>query len=273
MFSVNILDILINTTIIVSVLYMINKIYKLENQNIGFRIRKSSFILGFSIAILSSFISSGTHQVWYMNIVLLCVEIVAVILALYISLKLNDKFILRGIDNSKFIDSQNISVSIVEAGTTISTAILLLSSFLGEGTYLSAIIFFILGQISLFLMIYIYNSITEFEILELIKQDNKSMAIVLFSITVGFSILLSTNIYGDSIDNQLLNEIGIYILSFVLYSIVLFLFLNKFLDKIFFKQYSIEEEIKNDSISNIILYSVVKLSIIILIAFIVHSSL
>jgi hypothetical protein len=57
------------------------------------------------------------------------------------------------------------------------------------------------------------------------------------------------------------------------YALFLFIFLNRFLDKIFFSSFSVKEEIENDNINKIIPYSVMKLIIIVLIAFVVNTNI
>ena len=271
MLNENILIILVDLSIVIITLFLINKLFKIENENISKNIRKASLMLGYTIAIISVIITNILNEIWYMNILFFLVDTSIIIVFLFISLKLNDKLILHNLNNNEEISNNNVSIAIVESGTILATSIILFASMYGEGSYISSIVFFILGQTALFLMIFLYNISTKFNILELLKNDNRSVSIVLFSILVGFSIVLSVNIFGDSTQNELFNDIKYFAYSFVIYIAFLLLLLNNFLDKIFFSSFDVKKEIEDDNIIKITIYSTVKLSIIILITFTVYS--
>ena len=273
MISNNIINISSNLIIMLSILVIINRVFTYEINNISNSIKKSAFILSFSIAAISTVITDNSVLVWYEDLLYFLLDIGIIVVLLFISLKVNDKLILHNIDNNDEISKNNISVAIVEAGSLLATSLILFASMYGNGSYLSGFVFFALGQVSLFFMIVIYNKITKFDILVLVKQNNISMAILLFSLLIGFAIVLCISIFGDSYKISLADEIKYYLQLYVIYGFVLLIFLNKIIDKLLFKSFNIHKDIINDNSINILQYSIIKLSIILLIAFIINTNI
>lgn len=267
MFEGNIMIILTDVVIFLIGLYLLNR-FAIKKKNMGFYIRNSAYMLGFAIAISSSFLSNGMEfDITYP--LFAAIDMAIVLSLLYLSIKINNKFILSGINNDKMILQGNLSIPIIEAGTIIATSIILFSSMYGEGKYIDALLFFVLGQGALFLMFKIYERSTRFDDLKLIEDNNISISLVLFSVIVGFSLIIATSIFGDSSEIGILEDIISFVYVFLFSVILLIIFLNRLLDKLFFPSHIIEEEIEKDNISVVLPYSIMKLSIIIIIAVII----
>jgi uncharacterized membrane protein YjfL (UPF0719 family) len=180
---------------------------------------KSRIFINFSSFVLNvpscSFITESTNEIWYIHTISFLVDATIVLVLLTFSIKINDKVLLYHIDNKKEIENDNLSVAITQSGTTLATAIILFNSMYGTGGYLSGFVFFLIGQIGLLSMLYIYNKTTSFDNLELIRNNNKSISLVLFSLSIGFSIILGINIFGDSTQGNLSNEIISFLYMFI----------------------------------------------------------
>lgn len=258
---------LIDLVMFTMTLYLLNHFLSRRTDNVGFSIRNSAKKFGFSIAILSTFLSNGGSETW-MHPVMTVVDILLIVGLLFSSIVINDRFILSKFNNSHMIKNGNISVAIVEAGTILATSIILFASMYGEGDYTEGVIFFFFGQISMWIMILFYEKATEFNANALIEANNISVSLVLFSIFVGFSMLIASNIFGES-DAGLLADLKSFAIA-TLFSIgFLLLFMNRFLDKVFFPHVLIDEAVERDDIATVIPYAVIKLSIILIIAFII----
>jgi uncharacterized membrane protein YjfL (UPF0719 family) len=231
----------------------------------GFFIRNSAYILGYSIAISGSFLSAG-RELDLNYILLTLLDVTIVLVFLFVSLKINNKLILKTLDNDELIESGNLSIPIIEAGTILATSIIMFSSMYGDGKYTDGLIFFILGQICLLGMVLVYEKITTFDDFELIKNNNISVALVIFSMVVGFSLIVASGIFGESSPDGLLDDILAFVYMFIFAVIFLIIFLNNFLDRLFFPKVKIEDEIAKDNISVTLPYAVLKLSIIVVIA-------
>lgn len=267
MFEGNMIISLIDVAIFLVGLYILNK-FTSKNNNLGFFIRNSAYMLGYTIAMSSSFLSNGTELDWSYPLYT-TIDLVMVLILLFISIKINNKLILRSLDNDELIHNGNLSIPIIEAGTIIATSIILFSSMYGDGTYVDGLIFFLLGQLSLLTMVLVYEKVTKFDDFELIKNNNISIALVLFAIVVGFSLIVATSIFGESSVGGLIDDIVIFIYLFIFSVIFLIIFLNRMLDTLFFPNHSIEDEIEKDNINVTLPYSIMKLSIIIIIAIII----
>jgi len=245
-------------------LFVLNKFLSKE-KNLGFIIRNSAFVFGYAVAISGSFLTPNTDSM-IQSILFSTIDIIIVVFLLLVSMKINNKIILNKLDNDTLIKGGNFSIAVIEAGLIIATSIILFSSIYGEGKYTDAIIFFILGQSSLFGMVLVYERFSKFDDFALIQQNNISISLIMFAMVVGFSIFVGVNIFGDSSPHGILEDIFAFFYFFAFGIIFLIIFLNSFLDKVFFPHQQIEDEIEKDNLHVVIPYAVMKLSLILIIA-------
>jgi len=249
-------------------LFVLNKFLVKEN-NLGFTIRNSSYPLAYAIAISGSFLTpSISFGVEY--ILFSAVDVVLVISLLLLSMKINSSIILHKLDNDLLIKDGNLSIPIIESGLMIATSIILFSSMYGEGKYTDGLIFFILGQSSLFGMVLVYEKFSKFDDFALIKQNNISVALIIVAMVIGFSSFIGVNIFGDSSPHGLAEDIFAFLYFFAFGVVFLIVFINKFLDKVFFPYQEIEDEIEKDNFFVVIPYAIMKLSLIFIIAIALH---
>lgn len=257
---------LIDVVLFLIGLFILNKFISKEKE-LGFIIRNSAYILGYSIAISGSFLSNGiSFDLDYLLYTLL--DIFLVILLLIISIKITNNLILKKLDKDQLIQSGNLSIPIIESGLILATSIILFSSIYGDGKYSDGLIFFVLGQVCLICMILVYKMFTKFDDFKLIENNNISIALVISAMVVGFSLIVASSIFGDSTPEGLKEDIVAFVYLFGFGIVFLIVFLNSFLDKVFFPNYNIEDEIEKDNIPVIVLYSVMKLSLMLIIAMI-----
>jgi len=268
MFSESIILSTIDIIIYLIGLYTLHKVLD-KDTNLGFHIRNSAYILGYTIAMCSVFLSGDFEKTLLTYPLYSLIDTTIILILLLISIKINNKLILRKLDNDVLIKEGNISIPIIEAGTILATSVIIFSSMYGEGKYINGFIFFILGQISLIAMVKFYEGFTKFDDMELIKNNNISIALVLFSIVIGFSLIVGTSVFGESSEAGIIEDIIAFAYLFIFSIVFLIIFLNKLLDKVFFPKCTINEEIQKDNIKIILPYSIIKLSIIIIIAIII----
>jgi len=116
--------------------------------------------------------------------------------------KVNDKLILRHINNTSECNSGNDAVGICEAGGYIATGLIMYGCLTGNGTnvedsIISTAVFFVIGQVVLLLMTYVYEYITPYALIRDIENGNKCAAVTLAAKMVAIGIILQNAIAGD----------------------------------------------------------------------------
>jgi uncharacterized membrane protein YjfL (UPF0719 family) len=93
---------------------------------------------------------------------------------LYLGTIVVDKFVLRTFSVQKeIVEDRNVGTGAVIFGNTVATALIIAGAVHGEGGGpLSAIVFFLLGQVVLVIWSLFYQMITKFDLHEQIEKDN-----------------------------------------------------------------------------------------------------
>jgi len=123
---------------------------------------------------------------------------------LNISRYINDKFILRTFSNvEKLSQEQNIAVGAVQFGTYVATGLIAASAVMGTGGgVVTAIAFFVLGQLSLLLFSLVYDWITPYSIHEAIDKGNVAVGVALGGTLIALGIIVANGVAGDFISWQ-----------------------------------------------------------------------
>ncbi|MEM6766938.1 MAG: DUF350 domain-containing protein [Bacteroidota bacterium] len=167
------------------------------------------------------------------------------ILLLNLSREINNKFILTKFPVRKeLIEDQNAGTGIVEAAVYISSALVIAGAIYGEGGGpLSALIFFLIGQIGLILFAWIYERMIPYSFHHEIEQDNVAAGTGFSGGLISIGIIIMGAISGD-VDN-LQQDILAVVLDLGL--VILFLIILRFiLDRIILRRSNLLDEITRD---------------------------
>jgi uncharacterized membrane protein YjfL (UPF0719 family) len=123
------------------------------------------------------------------------------ILALNVGRVVVDRLVLTKFSTVKeIIEDRNVGTGAVEAGCYIATALVVAGAIHGEGgNLLTAIVFFLLGQLVLVLFSRFYQMITRYDIHEEIEKDNVAAGVALGVSMIAIGILLLRATMGDFI--------------------------------------------------------------------------
>lgn len=111
----------------------------------------------------------------------------------------NDKVILHHIKQGEaLVTQQNSAVGAVQCGTYIATGIITAGSISGQGgSILTALIFFAIGQSSLWLFSRLYDLITPYSIHHELKDNNLAAGIALAGTLIALSLIILNGVYGN----------------------------------------------------------------------------
>jgi len=230
-----------------------NSAEEFSKNNISLGFRRSGLYLGLSIGLFGIVGQNVYNSIMFLETLML-------FLFMYIGFLISNKIILNKIENDQEIKNNNISIGIIEFAQFISIGIIAFASFNGEdGSLYSSILYFTLGQIVLTVIYYVYSKTIDFNIKKSLYEGNKASAILVGSIFIAYSIILKAAIEGPS--NGLINDLTAFGVSAIFGVIILLLLANKIIDALFLPHTIIEDELKKDNYSSILVIGILKISI------------
>lgn len=164
---------------------------------------------------------------------------------LNISRYINDSCILYKFSNVKeIITDRNEGTGAVQFGSYVASGLIVAGSISGEGGgILTAVAFFVLGQVALIGFTWIYNVITPFDVHDEIEKDNVAAGIAFGGALIALGFILMKGASGNFISwSHNLKKFALdALLIFLLLPIV-----RIFFDKIIIPKSDLNHEIKND---------------------------
>ncbi len=158
---------------------------------------------------------------------------------------INDKIILRKFSNTKeIIEDRNIGVGAVQFGSYIATGLIIAGSIHGEGGgFLTAIVFFLLGQLALIIFSEVYNFITPFDIHVELEKDNNAAGVAFGGTLVALGIILLSALSG--VFEGWKSNLIYFGVDLIVGCVTLPIF-RLFLDKVIIAKSDLNHEIKED---------------------------
>ena len=204
----------------------------------------ASSYFGYTLAISIIFVGAllGPSEGLVTDLIKVSTYSVLGIVLLNVSRGINNRLILSKFHNIKeIIEDQNIGTGVVQSGSYIASALIVAASIHGEGGGpLTALLFFLLCQVSLVIMTYIYNAVTPFDIHEEIETGNIAAGLAFSGTLIAVGIILAKGAAGDFISWQE------NLLQLARYSLVAFVVLPVFrliLDKLIISGVDLNAEI------------------------------
>lgn len=114
----------------------------------------------------------------------------------------NDKIIFKNFCSTKeMVEDGNTGVGAVQMGSYVATGLIAAGSLFGEGGgVLTAVAFFILGQLSLLLLTYVYNFVTPFDLHKEIETDNVAAGVSFGGAQIAFGVIIARGVGYNFID-------------------------------------------------------------------------
>ena len=167
-----------------------------EKDNLAFAVAHTGHFIGLVLAI-GGIMMGGSEGIW-IDLMYIGVYGFLAILLLNFSIIINDKVILRKFSVAKeIIDDRNVGAGIMEAASSIATGLIIMGSIYGEGDIITALVYWVVGQLLLILTAFVYNWITPFDIHEQIEKDNVAVGIGMAGAMIALGNLIRHGLMGD----------------------------------------------------------------------------
>ena len=190
-----------------------------EKDNLAFAVAHTGYFIGILLAIGSAII--GESKGLTIDLLDIGTYGLLAILLLNISTLLTDKVLLSRFNVRKeIVDDQNVGTGVVEAANAIASGLILLGAITGESGvnlgvpvylngYISAVLFWIVGQIAILLIGYMYNLITPYDIYEHIEKDNVAVGIGFAGAIIAIGNLIRFALAGNFVSwSETFGDIG-----------------------------------------------------------------
>ncbi len=215
----------------------------ISGKNLAVGLRKSGMYLGIAFGLAGTLF--GRSQNLAGDLVNFAVAGVALMVLLFAAFVVNDRIILCKVNNDKAIQEGNTALGLVEFASYTSSGIIMHGAFSGEGGgILAAAVFFLLGQVALVAVFYLYEAVTPRKICEEIEvKANAAEGIDAAGVLLAMAIILRASVAGPFtgwLDG--LTGFGIYFAGGLL-AILAFRFLG---NAIFVPRVSYDEEITKE---------------------------
>ena len=133
-------------------------------------------------------------------------------------------------DFKRYLRNDIPAAGIYAFGTQIAVAIVTLGAFHGDGTLLSSIVFFLLGQAGLFASRYIWEYLNKLKVSGLIVDGNRAGIILHVMSSISLSIVMYAAVKGAFVSWE--QDLYHYFKSFIVGVLFIMVVVNKLLDKL-----------------------------------------
>ena len=170
---------------------------KEASTNFAWAIRRCGVLLAIGIGLSGVMVGGSINfltDLWTTGLYSLALTIFVLI-----SLYVNDHLILSGVDNTSEIKKGNVAVALVEFGGLMATGLVAKGAMIGEGSWVAALVFFILGQAAMVFSVKIYNLVRggALSLSEEAEHGNTAAGILLGSKLWAYGLIMSAAVSGD----------------------------------------------------------------------------
>jgi uncharacterized membrane protein YjfL (UPF0719 family) len=215
-----------------------------ENSNLAVGLDRAGLYLGIAIGMYGS-VSSGVSHSFLQDSQALAVDGVMIVVFTLISRFLTNRVIIANIANQTALKQGNVAVGLVEASGYIATGLIMYGSVTGEGgAWWSIIVWFALGQLALLILVYLYEWMTPYKVVDNIKKGNVAAGLMLGGIMVAMGFILKGAISGPSLGWVM--DLEAFAISLVNSIVLLLVIFHQLVDRIFLPGTTIKTEIERD---------------------------
>jgi uncharacterized membrane protein YjfL (UPF0719 family) len=219
---------------------------EISSGNIAVGLRRSGAQLGLAIAMIGV-LSGGLSKNFTYDIMLTAGYGLLAVLFMLTSLILSNLLIKR-VDNSEALKNNNVAVGFVEFGTLVMTGIIAYAAIKGDsGGVLSSIIYFIIGQLTIYLLVKLYQHVLSKKHMpvEKIIQGNVSAGVYVSGKIIAYGLILQSAIVGNSQSTTLEAQALEYVVAALAGLFMLYIF-EKLIDWLIITSTTVTDILQHD---------------------------
>lgn len=199
---------------------------QIASGNMAVGLRRSGAQLGLAIAMIG--VLSGSSEPDIAKDLMLTASYGLLAVAfMVVSLLVTDKALLPRVDNTAELKKGNIAIGMVEFGTLVMTGIIAYASLKGDqGGVVSSIVYFVAGQLTLYLLVLVYEKILARNInpVECVHDQNLSAGVYLAGKIIAYGLILQSAIVGNGVPQSPVDAFLEYLIAAIAGMIMLYIF-------------------------------------------------
>lgn len=171
------------------------------------------------------------------------------IVLLNLSIFVNDRVILYRFSNEKEIfTDQNVGTGVIEGANSVAVGLIVAGALSGQGSLLTAVVFWIVGQLALILAGLVYERVLPYDLHAEVERDNVAVGVAFAGLLIGLGNLTRVAIAGDFVSWPLsLGTAGLYIVT----GLVLFPLVRWLTDLLLVPGVTLEQELVRQEKPNV----------------------
>lgn len=172
-----------------------------EKDNFAFSVAYVGYFIGLVIALGAAVY--GESNGWEIDLMDMGVYGILTIILLNLSLLINDKLILNQFSVKKeILEDRNVGVGVLEGANAVATGLIVLGAIHGEGhgfggPIVTGVLYWLLGQVLLFIAAKVYSAITPYDVHDEIEKDNVAVGIAMAGAMIAIANLIRFALMHD----------------------------------------------------------------------------
>lgn len=191
-----------------------------RQPNLALSVRHGGLYLAIAIAMTSAL--QGNASGFLQDVVEVLRDGAVIVVALIVALWLNEQLIVPGIDNDRAVADGNTAVALTEFGSYIATGMIASASFGGgEGSWLTAIVFFVVGQLALIGGFWAQELLLPGSFLDGVRSGREGAGVAVAGVLIALGVVLRASIAGPFLGwAASFRAIGLYAVGGILFLVL-----------------------------------------------------
>jgi uncharacterized membrane protein YjfL (UPF0719 family) len=188
-----------------------------QHPNLALSLRHGGLYLAVAIAMTAAL--QGNAGAFGADVLEVLRDGVVIVFALIAAQKLNDWCIVPGLDNDRAVAEGNTAVAFTEFGSYIATGMIAAASFGGgEGSWLTAIAFFVLGQVALIAGFWAQERLLPGSLIDEVVRGHEGAGVSVGGVLIALGVILRASITGPFLGwDASLRALGLYALGGIVF--------------------------------------------------------
>ena len=168
-----------------------------DNDNLAFAVAHVGYFVGLILAISGAIV--GPSEGLVTDLIDIGLYGLLAILLLNLSVIVNDKILFPRFSVYREItEDRNVGMGAIEGANAVGTGLIVLGAVAGEGGgVLTAVVFWLVGQVLLVVTAYVYRAIVPYDVHQQVEQDNVAVGLGFAGALISIANLIRFGLSGD----------------------------------------------------------------------------
>jgi uncharacterized membrane protein YjfL (UPF0719 family) len=230
-----------------------------HSPNLALSLRHGGLYLAIAIAMTAAL--QGNPGRFLADVFEVLRDGLVIVVALIAAQKLNDWCIVPGLDNDRAVADGNTAVALTEFGSSIATGMIASASFGGgEGSWLTAIVFFALGQVALIAGFWAQERFLPGSFVAEVIRGREGAGVAVAGVLIALGLILRAGVSGPFLGwSASLRALGLYALG----GIVFLVAFQEVFAYVFVKRRHVEDQYHSVATSSVVACGQIAIALVI----------